>query len=86
MGSSVDIYVENFLINLNVNKDNYIFALPSTFQKPTLFLKCKVNDIQTNVNMNNMKHLNESKIKKYISKCTRNVYSTNMHISLFIHK
>jgi hypothetical protein len=49
MGWGVDISFEKFLINLNVNEENYIFALPSTLWKPTLFLKCKVNNIQTNV-------------------------------------
>ncbi len=36
-------------MDLYVNEENYIFALWSTLQKPTLFLKHKVNDIQTNV-------------------------------------
>jgi hypothetical protein len=40
---------EKLLINLHINEENYIFALWSTIWKPILFLKCKVNDIQTNV-------------------------------------
>jgi hypothetical protein len=50
MGLGVDIPFQNFLIDLNVNEENHIFAnLRSNVQKPTLFLKCKVNDISTNV-------------------------------------
>jgi hypothetical protein len=49
MGLGVNISFEQFLIDLNVNEESYICALWSTFQKPTLFLKRKVNDIQTNV-------------------------------------
>ncbi len=37
----VDIYFEIFLMDLYVNEENYIFALWSTLQKPTLFLKRK---------------------------------------------
>jgi len=48
MGLGVDISFEQFLIDLNVNEKNYIFALWSIFKKPTLFLKRKVNDIPTN--------------------------------------
>ncbi len=50
MGLGVDISFEKFLIDLNVNEENYIFAnLRSIVRKPTLFLKHKVNDIRTNV-------------------------------------
>jgi hypothetical protein len=49
MGLGVDIYFAQFLIDLNVNEKNYIFALWSTFLKPSLFLKRKVNDIWKNV-------------------------------------
>jgi hypothetical protein len=49
MGLGVDISFEHFFIDLNVNEKKYIFALWSTFQKPTLFFKRKVNDIRTNV-------------------------------------
>jgi hypothetical protein len=46
MGWGVNISFKIFLINLNVNEENYIFALSSTLRKPTLFLKCKVIEIQ----------------------------------------
>jgi hypothetical protein len=50
MGLGVDISFEKFLIILNVNEENYVFAnLRSIVRKPTLFLKRKVNDIQINV-------------------------------------
>jgi len=49
VGLGVDISFEQFLIDLNVNEKTYIFALWSTFQKPTLFFKSRVNDTQTNV-------------------------------------
>jgi hypothetical protein len=43
----VDIYFEVFLMDLNVNEKKK--ALWSTLQKPTLFLKHKVNHIWKNV-------------------------------------
>jgi hypothetical protein len=46
MGWGVKISFEKILINLNVNEENYIFALSSTLWKPTLFFKCKVIEIQ----------------------------------------
>jgi hypothetical protein len=50
MGLGVDISFEKFLIYLNVNEENHIFAnLRSIVRKPTLFLKHKVNNIRTNV-------------------------------------
>jgi len=50
MGLGVDISFEKFLIDLNVNEENYFFAnLRSIVQKSTLFLKRKVNDMWTNV-------------------------------------
>ncbi len=46
MGLGVDISFEKFLIDLNVNEENYFFAnLRSIVQKSTLFLKRKVNDM-----------------------------------------
>jgi hypothetical protein len=49
MGLGVNISFEQFLMDLNVNEKKYIFALWSTFQKPTLFFKHRINDIWTNV-------------------------------------
>jgi hypothetical protein len=49
MGLSVDISFEQFLIDLNVNEKNYIFALWFIFQKQTLFLKSRVKITQSNV-------------------------------------
>jgi hypothetical protein len=46
MGLNIYISFEIFLIDLNVNEENYICALRSTLWKPTLFSKHKVNDIQ----------------------------------------
>jgi hypothetical protein len=46
MGLGVDISFEKYLIYLNVNEENHIFAnLRSIVRKPTLLLKHKVNDI-----------------------------------------
>jgi len=49
MGLGKDICFDEFLLNLQLNEEMYILALCSTLQKPTLFLKRKPNDIQTNV-------------------------------------
>jgi hypothetical protein len=49
MGLGEDICFDEFLLNLQLSEEMYILALCSTLQKPTLFLKRKANDIQTNV-------------------------------------
>jgi hypothetical protein len=48
MGLGLEISFHQFLLNLLLNEKTYLLALQCTIQTPTLFLKCKPNDIQTN--------------------------------------
>jgi hypothetical protein len=49
MKLSVEISFDQFLSNLQLDKKTYLFALQSTMWNLTLVLKCKPNDIWTNV-------------------------------------
>ncbi len=44
----LEISFDQFLLDLHLNEQTYILALQCMIQKPTLFLKHKPNDIQTN--------------------------------------
>jgi hypothetical protein len=48
MGLGNENSFNEFLSNLQMDKNIYLLALWSTLQKPTLFLKCKPCDIHTN--------------------------------------
>jgi hypothetical protein len=48
MGLGLDISFHQFLLNLLLNEKTYLLALQCTIRTPTLILKCKPNDIQTN--------------------------------------
>ncbi len=48
MGLGLEISFHQFLLNLLLNEKIYLIALQCTIWTPTLFLKCKPNDIQTN--------------------------------------
>jgi len=48
MGLGLDISFYHFLLNLLLNEKTYLLALQCTIRTPTLILKCKPNDIQTN--------------------------------------
>jgi hypothetical protein len=45
----VEISFDQFLSNLQLDEKTYLFALQSTIWKLPLVLKCKPNDIRTNV-------------------------------------
>jgi hypothetical protein len=49
MGLGEDIYFEQLLANLQIDEETYILGLWHAIQKPTLFFKCKPNDICINV-------------------------------------
>jgi len=49
MGTNLDITIDEFLIELQINEITYMLALQCTLCKPTLFFKHKQNDICTNV-------------------------------------
>jgi hypothetical protein len=44
----LEISFDQFLLDLHLNEQTYILALQCMIRKPTLFLKHKPNDIQTN--------------------------------------
>jgi hypothetical protein len=49
MGLGEYIPFEHFLLNLQIEEETYILGLKYAIKKPTSFLKCKPNDICTNV-------------------------------------
>jgi hypothetical protein len=49
MGTCLDITIDEFLANLQIDEITYMIALQCTLCKPTLFFKHKPNDICTNV-------------------------------------
>jgi hypothetical protein len=49
MGWGMEISFHEFLLELQLDENTYLLALQCTLQKPTLFLKCKPDDICTNI-------------------------------------
>jgi hypothetical protein len=49
MGLGMEISFHEFLLELQINENTYLLALQCTLQKQTLFLKCKLYDICTNI-------------------------------------
>ncbi len=49
MGLNTKISFDEFLIQLQMDENTYLFTLQCTLHKPTIFLKHKPNDIRINI-------------------------------------
>jgi len=49
MSLSTKISFDEFLIQLQMDENTYLFTLQCTLHKPTIFLKHKPNDIRINI-------------------------------------